>query len=831
MVGDREDANPRGNMESKGSRSKILCIDDTPEVCRLLQRLLSNRYEVIEANNGLSGIELAQKSSPDLIVLDMHMPDLTGYEVATRLKSLMPTVPIVALTADVTAEARKRVLAAGCDGYLSKPVDPDRLEDQLQSFLEGAREVLTDEQYRQEYQQELVARLEDKVRQLTYTLRRNAELNEQNVQLLAQAQRQAQLLAAGAKVGRIIASILDLDVLLHTTVDLICDEFGFYYAGVFLIDETGEWAVLRAGRGEAGAQMVAAGHKLKVDGHSMIGAATGQRKARIALDVGEEPVHFKNPYLPHTRSEMALPLVTGDEVIGALTVQSIEEAAFSDDDVTALQAMADQLAVAINNALLHQEYQHLLHRAERNTRLLAAAAQVGQDVTSILELDKLLARTVDVICDAYGFYYAGVFLIDETGEWAVLKAGHGEAGAQMIAKGHKLKVGGLSMIGMAIHQRKARIALDVGEEPVHFKNPYLPHTRSEMALPLVAGDEVIGALTVQSTEEAAFSDEDATALQAMADQLAVAINNARLLEQLENTHKELVQAKTFEAIATATSEAIHWVGNKAAPIPGSVARITEDFVRYMAIANALLAQAPPTLREHKFAHLLTEAAETISARGNLLEEVLTDLEDKPLKKLRRMLNVESIFEDLEIIEGSAQAILNIKEDLIGPARKRKDQLIHLPDLLTNTVASMGIEDDIVRTLFSDDLPPVQADPTQLERVFINLIKNAIEAMYQTENKRLFIWAREADDPGFIVVDVTDNGPGIPPEIIDKIWMAFYTTKGDRGGTGLGLAACAQIIGQVGGKITVESDVGVGTTFSVFLPISTDQTTELEHTHS
>jgi len=237
------------------------------------------------------------------------------------------------------------------------------------------------------------------------------------------------------------------------------------------------------------------------------------------------------------------------------------------------------------------------------------------------------------------------------------------------------------------------------------------------------------------------------------------------------------------------------------------------------------------LREHKFAHLLTEAAETISARGNLLEEVLTDLEDKPLKKLRRMLNVESIFEDLEIIEGSAQAILNIKEDLIGPARKRKDQLIHLPDLLTNTVASMGIEDDIVRILFSDDLPPVQADPTQLERVFINLIKNAIEAMYQTENKRLFIWAREADDPGFIVVDVTDNGPGIPPEIIDKIWMAFYTTKGDRGGTGLGLAACAQIIGQVGGKITVESDVGVGTTFSVFLPISTDQTTELEHTHS
>jgi two-component system cell cycle sensor histidine kinase/response regulator CckA len=130
---------------------------------------------------------------------------------------------------------------------------------------------------------------------------------------------------------------------------------------------------------------------------------------------------------------------------------------------------------------------------------------------------------------------------------------------------------------------------------------------------------------------------------------------------------------------------------------------------------------------------------------------------------------------------------------------------------------MGSPREVVRLLFGDDLQPVRADPSQLDRVFINLIKNAMEAMYQTENKRLFIWGRAADTPGFVVVDVTDNGPGIPPDIIDKIWMAFYTTKGDRGGTGLGLAACAQIVGQLGGKIAVESDVGLGTTFSVLLP--------------
>jgi signal transduction histidine kinase/CheY-like chemotaxis protein len=826
-------------MDQTAKRAKILCVDDTPEVCVLIQRLLSHRYDIIEANDGLRGIEVAVDTRPDLVLLDLHMPGFTGYEVATRIKSLMPDIPIVALTADVTEGVRERVLAAGCDGYVSKPVDPDRLEDQVQAFLEGAREELKDDSYRQDYQKVLVARLEDKVRELTRAVERNAELNAQNVKLLEQAQRHVRLLGASAKVGRTIASILDLDALLNTTVDVICDEFGFYYAGVFLIDDADsgqsgdEWAVLRAGRGEAGAAMVAAGHRLKVDGHSMIGAATGRRKARIAFDVGEEPVHFKNPHLPHTRSEAALPLIVGNEVIGALTVQSVEEAAFSDDDVTVLQTVADQLAIAIHNARLHLQNQRLLAQAERSARLLIAASQVGHDVTSILDLDELLNRTVDIICDAYGFYYAGVFLIDNADsgqsgdEWAVLRAGRGRAGAAMIAKGHKLKVGGLSMIGTAIRQRKARIALDVGEEPVHFKNPHLPHTRSEMALPLIAGNEVIGALTVQSVEEAAFSDDDATALQSMADQLAVAINNARLLNELEAAHEELVRAKTFEVIATATGEAIHWVGNKAAPIPGSVARITEDLVRYVAVANALIAKSPPDLREHKFAQLLAEAAEEIASRGSFLDDVSAELESQSLKRLRKMLTVESIFEDLEIIEGSARAILNIKEDLIGPARKRGKQIIHLADLLQGTIDSMGISDDVVRTLFTEDLPPVEADRSQLDRVFVNLIKNAMEAMAEIEDKRLFIWTREADEPGFVVVDVTDSGPGIPPEIMDKIWMAFYTTKGDRGGTGLGLAACAQIVGQLGGKIVVESDVGVGTTFSVLLPMAREENADGE----
>src|SRR6185503_14096051 len=169
-----------------------------------------------------------------------------------------------------------------------------------------------------------------------------ASLTEENpAELLAGTRRRATLLKAAAQVSRSISSILDLNALLTHTVDIICDEYGFYYAGIFLIETLSDakhWAVLKAGRGKAGRIMMDNHHKLEVGGRSMIGACTALNEARIALDVGKEAVWFNNPFLPDTRSEMALPLAIGGEVIGALTVQSTAEAAFSAEDVSSLQA-------------------------------------------------------------------------------------------------------------------------------------------------------------------------------------------------------------------------------------------------------------------------------------------------------------------------------------------------------------------------------------------------------------------------------------------------------------------------------------------------------------
>lgn len=185
---------------------------------------------------------------------------------------------------------------------------------------------------------------------------------QQSEHLLRQRSNQLQIVT---QVNRITASILNIDELIKQSVNLIRDWFGLYYVGLFLVDEARQNAVLRAGTGAAGAQMLAAGHKLEVGGASMIGQCIQTGEPRIALDVGEEATRFDNPHLPETHSEMALPLRSRDWVMGALTIQSIKVAAFDADSIAITQLLADNLATAIDNAELYTSLQGELSERER----------------------------------------------------------------------------------------------------------------------------------------------------------------------------------------------------------------------------------------------------------------------------------------------------------------------------------------------------------------------------------------------------------------------------------------------------------------------------------
>jgi DNA-binding LacI/PurR family transcriptional regulator/GAF domain-containing protein len=187
----------------------------------------------------------------------------------------------------------------------------------------------------------------------------------------------------------------------------------------------------------------------------------------------------------------------------------------------------------------------LIEQVESRLFLIQTAVEVSRVASAILDTRELIYRVVELVRERFDLYYVGLFLVeaeDETegsGKWAYLQAGTGQAGRKMTKQRHRLKVGGESMIGQCIATGQPRVALDVGQEAAHFSNPLLPETRSELALPLVSRGEAIGALTIQSSKEAAFTEEAVATFQLMAGLLANTIENTRLFNQSQEALKEV----------------------------------------------------------------------------------------------------------------------------------------------------------------------------------------------------------------------------------------------------------------------------------------------------
>jgi GAF domain-containing protein/HAMP domain-containing protein len=200
-----------------------------------------------------------------------------------------------------------------------------------------------------------------------------------------------------------------------------------------------------------------------------------------------------------------------------------------------------ELAVHFNRMIsrLDTLQETLESQVAERTEQLKATIEVSHVASTILDPDELITKVVNLITDRFGYYYAAIFLIDESGQWATLKDATGIAGQTLKSHNHRLSVGGKSMVGTAISTRHARIALDVGFEPVRFENPLLPDTRSEIALPLVVAERVIGVLDVQSIQENAFNDQDVDTLQGMANSVATALENARLFRETQKNLEEL----------------------------------------------------------------------------------------------------------------------------------------------------------------------------------------------------------------------------------------------------------------------------------------------------
>ena len=378
-----------------------------------------------------------------------------------------------------------------------------------------------------------------------------------------------------------------------------------------------------------------------------------------------------------------------------------------------------------------REREALLRNLEHRSMLLETAASVSKSVLSILSPDELLQKTVELIQERFNYYYVGIFLVDEEKEFALLKAGTGEAGKKMLSTGHKLKIDNKSMIGWSVAHAKARIALDIGEEAVHFNNPHLPETRSEMALPLVIHTEAVGSLTVQSSEESAFTEEDITVLQTMVDQLAIATQNARLFEQAQREIDERVRAENLLKESEELFRGIFDGGAIGIALSGA----DQKFIAANPRLCQMLGYTEEELKEKDFRHILHPDDIELGVRfiEKLFKERLpfSKAELRHIKKNGELLYGQvtvSLLPDKQ--ENNKFNVLSIIEDISEKIQAEKE-LKKAENYLANIIDSMpstliGIDTDGKITQWNSEaervsgLPPSKALGQPLEQAFPRL---------------------------------------------------------------------------------------------------------------
>jgi GAF domain-containing protein len=365
-------------------------------------------------------------------------------------------------------------------------------------------------------------------------------LRQQNVELLNlrktledRVTTRTEELQASAEVGRAAASILDTDQLLSQIVNLIVERFGLYYAAVFIVDEMGQTAVLQRATGEAGHILKERHHQLDVGGQSMVGQAIAKRQARIALDVGTEAVRFANPLLPDTRSEIALPLVVGDRVLGALDVQSVQAAAFDEASAAVLQSMADQVAVALSNAEQFNQTSAALQQAET----LSKSIQALVGASDIQAVGQYLAEYANTLVAADQTF---VFVVDHEQRRMLVQVASGNVVDQEPHTYDSLN-SGISGLVFKSGQPVLSISADDGIEPVETKDRRKRYGIGALiVVPLVANGRVIGTVTtLNRLQQRVFTDRDVDLLMTLAAQSVSVIEKLRLFEQAQRAASDL----------------------------------------------------------------------------------------------------------------------------------------------------------------------------------------------------------------------------------------------------------------------------------------------------
>ena len=410
---------------------------------------------------------------------------------------------------------------------------------------------------------------------------------------------------------------------------------------------------------------------------------------------------------------------------------------------------------------------------QRRSTYLAASSEIGRLVTSTLDLNTIFSRTVSLVSERFGFYFAAIYNVEETGFNAVLREATGEAGAMLKAQKHTVAVGSRTVVGRAAETGESILIDDINLEPLYQPNPLLPDTQSEVVIPLHIGIRVVGVIDIQSTQTHAFTQDDISVLQSLGDQVAVAIDNARSYELSQQLIKDLREV---------------------------------DKLKSQFLAN--------------MSHELRTPLNSIIGFSRVILKGI----DGPVSDMQQ--------QDLTAIYNSGQHLLGLINDILDLARIEAGKMelnfeeVHLAEMVTSVMSTAKglVKEKPIELLqrVQADMPTVRGDAMRVRQVLLNLISNAAKF---TDAGSIAVEVHVLQGPSGkmeALINVIDTGPGISPEDQEKLFKAFSQVDGSptrkSGGSGLGLSICANLVQLHGWRIGVRSEVGKGSTFWFTMPL-------------
>jgi signal transduction histidine kinase len=459
------------------------------------------------------------------------------------------------------------------------------------------------------------------------------------------------------------------------------------------------------------------------------------------------------------------PLTVRGEPIGQLTVAGWKN--ISPEAIELASAVAEQVSVHIENLRLFEQN-------EKRARELGTVAAVSTTASTVLDPDKLLQQVADLTKERFNLYHAQIYLSNEDSNTLLLAAGAGEIGTQMVSEGWAIPMHHeQSIAASAARNRQFVIANDVfhDKESSFLSNRLLPGTRSEMAVPMIVGEKLLGVFDVQADTASYFTEEDANIYTTLAVQVAIALQNARLYMEQSATMAQLRELDRLKSSFLANMS--HELRTPLNSILG--------------FSDVMLEELDGPLTEN-----MANDLGLIQKNGKHLLHLINDVLD--------MAKIESGKMNLSLEKFAVHEILEEVTSITSPLASAKN-------------LALFIETD------SDQEVKISADRTRLRQVMINVINNAIKF---TEKGKISMRAdRQGEN---ILIVVRDTGIGIPPDKLDAVFQEFtqvdVSSTRQAGGTGLGLPISRRLVEMHGGRLWAESTGinGEGTTFFVELPI-------------